>query len=52
MGAVASRGITLEEFAGLRDDGFQHEIGAGQLITMPPPHFPQAKIALVVLEAL
>jgi len=52
MGAVAGLGITLEEFASLPGDGVQHEVSAGELITMPPAKSLHAKIALLVLEAL
>jgi len=52
MGAPAALGITLEEFERLPGDGVQHEISAGRLITMPPPHFSHAKVALSVLKAL
>jgi Uma2 family endonuclease len=52
MGVVANPRITLEELYRLPGDGVQHEMSAGQLMTMPPPPFSHAKVALAVLEAL
>ncbi len=44
--------LTLEEFKRLPDDDMQHELDGGELITMPPPGWPQGDIASNIYDAL
>jgi Uma2 family endonuclease len=52
MAASVALGITLEQFASLSADGAQHEVSAGELITMPPAKSLHTKIGIIILEAL
>ncbi|MEX2264708.1 MAG: Uma2 family endonuclease [Bryobacteraceae bacterium] len=46
--------LSLEEFSQLPDDGMQHELDEGELITMPPPKFghgvTQARLTRILSE--
>ena len=44
--------LTLEQFLHLPDDGMQHELNRGELVTMPPPMSAHSEIVRRVHEAL
>jgi Uma2 family endonuclease len=44
--------MSVEEFAALPEDGRMHELVEGELIRMPPPHFPHADIVYAILRSL
>jgi len=44
--------LTLEQFLRLPDDGMQHELNRGELVTMPPPNLRHARIANRIAQAL
>ena len=44
--------LTLEQFLRLPEDGMQHELNRGELVTMPPPSLQHARIANRIAQAL
>ncbi len=44
--------LTLEQFERLPDDGMQHELNDGELITMPPPGFLHGRVQSKIFAAL
>ncbi len=52
MATIMTAPITLEEFASLARGTEQHELSAGELITMPPPKAFRSMIASLLLEVL
>lgn len=52
MATTLTPPLTIEEFSRLPRGSEQHEMSAGELITMPPPKSLHTVVALVVLEVL
>ena len=44
--------LTLEQFLRLPEDGMQHELNRGELVSMPPPSLQHARIANRIAQAL
>ena len=46
MGVVATKTLmSIEEYERLPDEGVQHELDEGELVTMPPPKYRHSRIA-------
>ena len=52
MATTLTAPLSIEEFSRLPRGSEQHEISAGELITMPPPKLLHTLVASVVLEVL
>ena len=44
--------MSLEEYERLPDEGVQHELDEGELVTMPPPKYWHSRIARIIGRAL
>jgi len=50
--ATTTNLLSWEAFEQLPDDGMHHELIEGELLTLPPPKFGHAEVAIQVLKAL